>query len=127
MHAPTGTATASQVAATYYDLLRGGASSFDPERLRAILDDDLRFEGPIVGSRVGADAFVRGVTGFVGIARRIEMRQRVTGEDGAAALYDAELPGGTVRFAELFEVAGGRIRTLRLHYDVAAYRAGGGR
>ena len=43
-----------------------------------------------------------------------------------AALYDAQLPGGTVRFAEFFEVTDGRIHALRLHYDAAEFRAKAG-
>jgi hypothetical protein len=127
MNADTATVSPAQVMAAYYELLGGGAASFDPARLRAILADDLAFEGPIAGSRVGADGFVRGAAGFAGVARRIEMVQLVTDHEGAAALYDAELPGGMVRFAEFFRITDGKIRSLRLHYDAAEYRARGGR
>jgi len=44
-----------------------------------------------------------------------------------ATLYDAEMPGGTVRFAEFFHVEDGKIQTLRLLYDATEYRARGGR
>jgi hypothetical protein len=37
------------------------------------------------------------------------------------------LPGGMVRFAEFFRITDGKIRSLRLHYDAAEYRARGGR
>jgi ketosteroid isomerase-like protein len=100
---------------TYYDIL----GDFDAERLRAILAPDLVFEGPIAGRRVGADAFVEGAAMFARASRGIAMLQR----EPSAALYDAELPGGIVRFAEFFEVADGRIQTLRLHYDPAAFQA----
>jgi hypothetical protein len=127
MNAETDTASATQVVAAYYELIQGGAASFDPERLRAILADNLAFEGPIAGSRVGADGFVRGAAGFAAAARGIEMVALVTGHDGAAALYDAELPGGPVRFAEFFQISGGKIQALTLHYDTTEYRARGGR
>lgn len=117
----------AKVVATYYELLEGGASSFDPERLRAILADDLAFEGPIAGSRIGAESFVRGVAGFAGVALSIRILERVVDGGSAAALYDAELPGGTVRFAEFFRIADAKIRSLRLHYDASEYRARGGR
>ena len=68
---------------TYYELL----GDFDPERLRAILADDLVFEGPIAGRRVGADAFVEGAAMFARASRGIAMLQR----EPSAALYDAEL------------------------------------
>ena len=99
---------------TYYEIL----GDFDAERLRAILAPDLDFEGSIAGRRSGADAFIAGAAGFAAAARKITMLQR----EPSAALYDAELPGGVVRFAEFFEVADGRIQTLRLHYDPAAFQ-----
>src|SRR6478736_3482469 len=100
---------------TYYEILE----DFDAERLRAIVAPDLRFEGSIAGRRSGAEPFIAGVAGFAAAARSITMLQR----EPTAALYDAELPGGTVRFAEFFEVADGRIQALRLHYDVGAFKA----
>jgi hypothetical protein len=38
----------------------------------------------------------------------------------AATLYDAGMPGGTVRFAEFFHVENGMVQTLRLVYDATA-------
>src|SRR5690349_8241657 len=100
---------------TYYAIL----GDFDADRLRAILADDLRFEGSIAGSRVGAEPFIAGAEQFATAARSITMLQR----EPTAALYDAELPNGTVRFAEFFRVRDGRISELKLHYDPAAFRA----
>jgi hypothetical protein len=100
---------------TYYEIL----GDFDPERLRPLLADDLVYEGPITGHRVGADPFVQGAAQFARAASDITMLQR----EPTAALYDARLPGGVVRFAEFFEVVDGRIQALRLHYDPAAFRA----
>jgi ketosteroid isomerase-like protein len=123
----TGIPTATEVVTAYYELLQNGKTSFDAGRLRTLLADDLAFEGPIAGSRVGAEGFVRGVAGFAGVARHIDMLQRVIDQDGAAAaLYDAELPGGTVRFAEFFRIAAGKIHAVTLHYDPSEYRARGG-
>lgn len=124
----TGTAdTTSYVVQTYYDTLKQGEASFDPGRLRPILAADLTFEGPIAGHVVGAERFITGVSGFVGTMRSITMLQQVHAGDTAAALYDAEMPGGTVRFAEFFQIDDGKIRSLRLLYDAAEYRARGGR
>lgn len=122
------TATGEALLDTYYEVLSGGADAYQGgERLRPILTPDLAFEGPIAGRVTGAERFLRGAAGFVQVAERITMLQRVHTGAGAAALYDAELPGGTVRFAEFFEVEGGRIRSLRLLYDAMEYRAKGGR
>jgi ketosteroid isomerase-like protein len=100
---------------TYYEIL----GDFDAERLRAILAPDLVFEGSIAGRRDGAEAFIAGAAQFAAAARSITMLQR----EPTAALYDAQLPGGSVRFAEFFRVADGRIQALILHYDAGAFRA----
>lgn len=111
----------------YYDILGGGMASFDPGRLREILAPDLEFEGPIAGRRTGAEGFIKGVSGFAGTMRGLTVVQEVHAEGMAAALYDAAMPGGIVRFAEFFQIADGRIRSLRLLYDAGEYRARGGR
>jgi len=46
---------------------------------------------------------------------------------GSAVLYDATMPGGTVRFAEFFTYGDGVINTLFLHYDGPDYIRKGGR
>lgn len=112
---------------SYYEILKAGPAAFDPARLRAILAPELVFEGPIAGRRIGAEGFIKGVSGFVETARSIEMLVQVAAGDLEATLYDAELPGGTVRFAEFFGIRGGRIQSLRLLFDAAEYRAKGGR
>jgi hypothetical protein len=117
----------SAAVTTYYELLAGGTASFDPVRLRPLLADDLVFEGPIAGRVVGADRFVHGVTGFVETMRGMTMLHRLAGDGEAATMYDAELPGGTVRFAEFFRLTEGRIAGLRLLYDADWYRTAGGR
>ena len=118
----------ARVVQAYYDILGGGAASFDQGRhLRPLLASDLEFEGPIAGHVVGAERFVRGVSGFVETVRRIAMLHQICAEGIAATLYDAEMPGGIVRFAEFFQIDGGKIQTLRLMYDPAEYRARGGR
>jgi ketosteroid isomerase-like protein len=122
----TGSSTRDVVQA-YYDILKTGAAAFDQDALRAILAPGLLFEGPIAGRRVGAEGFIRGVSGFVAVARNLTPVQEVVSADEAAVLYDADLPGGTLRFAEFFKVADGRIQSLRLLFDSAQYRALGGR
>ena len=112
---------------TYYEILRSGAERFDPERLKAVLSPDLVFEGPIAGHRIGAEPFCKGVAGFVTALRHLDMLQLVTAPGQAAACYDAELPGGTCRFAEFFELDAGVITTLRLLFDPKRYIEAGGR
>jgi ketosteroid isomerase-like protein len=112
----------------YYDSWRSGIASFDGARLGAILAEDLDFEGPIAGKRRGAAGFIGGLTRFVeGLQAPIRILQKVDAGDGAAVIYDADLPGGSMRFAEFFQVADGRIQAIKLLYDAAQYRASGGR
>jgi ketosteroid isomerase-like protein len=122
----TGTSTA-QIVQAYYDILTAGIAAYDPARLRALLATDLVFEGPIAGHVVGAERFSKGVSGFIETMRSLTMVHQLYAGDTAATLYDAEMPGGTVRFAEFFHVEDGKIQTLRLLYDATEYRARGGR
>jgi hypothetical protein len=87
---------------------------------------DLDFEGPIAGHARRADRFTRGVAGFIETQQGIRFVQQVVTHDAAAVLYDADLPGGTLRFAE-FRFDGGQIASIKLLYDPARYAASGGR
>jgi len=111
----------------YYQILQAGAGSYDPQRLLSILVPDLDFDGPIAGHVRGADRFTRGVAGFIETQRGIRFLQQVITPDAAAVLYDADLPGGTLRFAEFFRFSGGQIAATRLLYDPGRYAAFGGR
>lgn len=119
--------TIATVVPAYYALVGSGPAAFDADRLAALLAPDLIFEGPIAGHRVGAPPFLKGVAGFAETARSIDMLHLLYAGDQAASLYDAQLPGGAVRFAEFFQVSDGRIRALRLLFDPALYRERGGR
>ena len=112
----------------YYDTWRNGISSFDASRVGEILDENLEFEGPIAGKRQGAAGFIGGLRRFVeGLQAPIGFLQQVESDGQAASLYDAQLPAGTMRFAEFFQVEDGRIHGIKLVYDAAQYRALGGR
>ena len=111
----------------YYEILQAGAGSYDPQRLRSILVPDLDFDGPIAGHVRGADRFTRGVAGFTETQQGIRFLQQVITPDAAAVLYDADLPGGTLRFAEFFRFDGGQIASITLLYDPGRYTAFGGR
>ena len=74
-----------EVISDYYDSWRNGMSSFDENRLGAILAADLDFEGPIAGRRRGAAGFIGGLKRFVeGLQAPIRMLQQV-----ASAQYRA--------------------------------------
>jgi len=118
----------SELINAYYDSWRNGIASFDKTRVAGILAEDLDFEGPIAGKRQGAVGFIGGLTRFIeGLRAPIRILQQVDSGHQAAAVYDADLPNGTMRFAEFFQIDGGRIQAIKLVYDAAQYRALGGR
>jgi ketosteroid isomerase-like protein len=124
----TATTKTAELVSAYYDSWRNGIATFDRERLTEILAEDLEFEGSIAGKRRGSAGFIAGLQRFVeGLKSPIDVQQRLESGDQAAVLYDAEIPGGGMRFAEFFRVENGRIASLKLHYDAAQYRALGGR
>lgn len=118
---------AADLVPAYYDTIARGTGTFDQERLRGILAPDLSFEGPLAGTVSGAEPFIVGVSGFVATMTGMAVLHRVASGDEVASLYDAAMPGGTVRFAEFFGISGDRIRSLRLLYDAGDYIAKGGR
>lgn len=113
----------------YYRELLGGIEAFSAgQNLRPLLVDHLDFTGSLAGHIPDAtEGFLRGVAGFVGAVKAIAVVQDVHDPLGSAVLYDAELPGGTVRFAEFFTFHGGKIATLNLHYDGQDYITKGGK
>jgi len=70
---------------------------------------------------VGAEPVCQGEAGFVTALRHLEMLQSLAAPGQAATLYDADLPGGTCPFAELFELDAGTITALRLVDDPTRY------
>ena len=112
----------------YYRVLQEGVDAYQDGRdLLPLLTDDFVFDGPIAGRMAGGTRFSYGVRGFIEAVRAIEFLQVIGTESGAAVLYDAELPSGTVRFSEFFEFDNDRIRELRIQYNAADYVAAGGR
>lgn len=113
----------------YYRELTGGIDAFaSGQNLRRLLVDHLDFTGSLAGHIPDAtEGFLRGVTGFVDNVKAIAVVQEVHDSRGSAVLYDAELPGGPVRFAEFFTFDGGKIATLHLHYDGQDYISKGGK
>jgi hypothetical protein len=111
----------------YYGILGAGIDDYaDGRDLLPLLTDDFVFDGPIAGRIAGGERFAHGVRGFIEAARGITPLQVVVDATSAAVLYDAELPGGTVRFSEFFELDGDRIHELRIQYNAADYISKGG-
>lgn len=119
----------------YYRILTGGAAAYGRgEELRPLLSQHLEFAGSLAGHHDDAtDGFLMGVSGFIATVQDIEFLRNVHDEHSSAVLYDARMPGGTVRFAEFFTYSDGRdggdgvIDSLFLHYDGPDYISKGGR
>ena len=68
----------AEVVDDYYASWRNGISSFDENRVRGVLDENLDFEGPIAGKRQGAAGFVGGLKRFVeGLSAPIQILQLI--------------------------------------------------
>ena len=125
----TATAETTELVSAYYGSWRDGIVAFDRDRLEKILAEDFDFEGSIAGKRRGPSAgFIAGLQRFVEVMKPpIKVVHRLESGDQAAVLYEAGLPGGTMRFAEFFRIENGRIASLQLMYDSGQYRELGGR
>ncbi|MEP6650227.1 MAG: hypothetical protein ABJA74_09995 [Lapillicoccus sp.] len=127
--APSAPPALPQVLQEYYRILTSGAAAYGHgDVLRPLLANHLEFTGSLAGHRVDAtEGFLQGVSGFISTVQRIDFLQEVHDDHGSAVLYDATMPGGTVRFAEFFTFRDGVINTLFLHYDGPDYINKGGR
>jgi len=113
----------------YYQILTGGADAYGQgDELRPLLSEHLEFSGALAGHRREAtDGFLHGVAGFVATVQSIDVLSEVHDDHTSAVLYDAVMPGGTVRFAEFFTHHDNVIDCLYLHYDGPDYINKGGR
>ncbi len=95
-------------------------TSGDMVATRAFLADDLDFEGSLE-THHSAESFIPGLTMFREhlFAGHSELQRVVEGDSGFL-LYDCKLnTGATLRCAEFFETAGGKITRIRLVFDTS--------
>lgn len=83
---------------------------------RAWLADDLKFAGPSA-TYASAEEFMPALRGFASITRGARVIELLIDGDRAAMLYDCDLPGGTVRIASFFHVAGRKIASYDTRFD----------
>jgi hypothetical protein len=121
--------SAPAVLQSYYRILTGGAEAYDHgDQLRPLLSEHLEFSGALAGHRLDAtDGFLHGVAGFIATVQSIDVLAEVHDDHSSAVLYEAVLPGGSVRFAEFFTFQDDVIARLFLHYDGPDYLSKGGR
>ena len=115
---------ALDVVHAYQDTFRHPGRPFDADRLLAVLAEDVVFESPLTGRRVGARPLLPGIERFARSVRAFRPVHELAVGSEVAVLYDCDLsrPEGTHRFAEFFRVDQGRITELRLLFDATEYR-----
>lgn len=90
-----------------------------------LLAPDLKVEVPI-NTYPTTEAFAQAVIGFGGIVKRAVLLAEFEKGDEAMLLYDMDVDAlGTLRIAEHFTVANGKITRIRQIHDTAALRAAG--
>ena len=71
-----------------------------------------------------ADDLMAPLTQLSGMLSEIKMLERFYDQDRAALLYDCvtQTPAGTIRTAEFFKIADGKISEIRLVFDATLLR-----
>ncbi len=109
----TATATAAELAATYYASWRAR----DFAALRAILAEDVTFQGPL-GTAEGAEACASGVEGMSRIVTDVVVRHVFADGDDAVTWFDLHTEvAPPCPTASWIHVADGRIATIQATFD----------
>jgi hypothetical protein len=108
-----------KIVTQYYEAWTAG----DMEAARALLTDDLDFQGSIDTFR-RADDFMIALTLFQKMLRSVNLIYGFFSENGAALLYDCDTmtPAGVIRTAEFFTVNDYKISSIRLVFDATELR-----
>jgi ketosteroid isomerase-like protein len=108
-----------QVITNYHNAWTSG----DMQAARALLADDLDFQGSIERFQ-RADDFVGALTMFQKMTRRVNIIHAFYSANEAALLYDCDTmsPAGVIRTAEFFTVADGKITSIKLVFDATELR-----
>jgi limonene-1,2-epoxide hydrolase len=110
------TMTAAQVVEAYSRAL----NARDFEAARALLADDLRFEGPI-DTFDRADDYLTAIRNLMGMARGMEHQGMIAQGDDVAVFYRLDTPIAVAPVAEWYTVRGGKITQLRAYFDARPF------
>lgn len=112
---------ARSVVRAYHDAWTEG----EFETAVGLLAPDLKVEVP-VNDYPTTESFGTALTAFGGLVTHVALLSELYGDGEAMLLYDMDVPGlGTLRVAEHFTVADGRITRIRQIHDTVAMRAAG--
>ena len=108
----------TDVVTTYIDALR----KQDFDAARALLRDDLRFEGPFE-TLDNADAYAAAIQRLWGIVASIDVKHTSSDGDEVVVLYEMETttPAGTQLICEWYGVDGGEIAWIRALFDTGPF------
>jgi limonene-1,2-epoxide hydrolase len=99
-----------RIVETYIDAVRRNDADALP------LHPDILFESPL-SSIQGAAAFRKGLADFVPILKSIEVVRLTVDDDSCAAVLKIDTVYGMLPFLEHFDVADGKIVSIRAYYD----------
>lgn len=88
------------------------------ERTRALLDDAVRFVGPL-GQTVGADEYISGVGGLAQIVTGADQHEVIVDGDDVCIIYDlvTKTEAGAIPCAGWYQVRDGRVAWVRVYFD----------
>ena len=113
---PMAHASAKEIVDRYNQAL--GARDF--VAARAMLADDLRFEGPIDRFQ-RADDYVAAIKGLYGMVKGVEHQATIGEGDDVAVFYVLDTPMAKAPVAEWYTVSGGKITGLRAYFDARPF------
>jgi ketosteroid isomerase-like protein len=87
---------------------------------RALLADDLRFEGPIDRFE-RADDYIKAISGLYGMVQGIEPQATVAEGENVAVFYVLKTPMANAPVAEWYTVRSGKIVHLRAYFDARPF------
>ncbi|HEV7556775.1 MAG TPA: nuclear transport factor 2 family protein [Kofleriaceae bacterium] len=92
-------------------------TSGEPQRARALLRDDVEFNGPL-GVTKGADQYVEGVTGFAKEIDRVDVHNMFGDGEDVCLVYDLVTKAGAkIPTAGVYKVVDGKIASVRAYFD----------
>ena len=93
-------------------------TSGDMDRTRALLDEGIRFVGPL-GQTVGADEYVAGVSGLARIVSGADQHEVIVDGDDVCIIYDlvTETEAGAIPCAGWYQVRDGKVAWVRVYFD----------
>lgn len=105
---------------SYFKALHSG----DFAGLRALLHDEIQFEGPI-DKFDRADDLVKALEKLSKIAKDAKVHRMFFDGDDACIIYDliTDTPIGTSQVAEWFRTRDGKISGIRVHFDARPFAA----